>query len=396
MKKYLLTTVPLLLLVFLPVQAQDLLSSAAFQPVKERLKMASEEHYLSQLESRGRNLETQGLYIESLDGTTVLGDHRSDVGFNPASVIKIATSFAALDKFGPDYHFVTEFRADGEINKTTKTLTGNLVLVSTGDPVISGVEVERMIRQVIKAGVTKVTGSLVWTGRFTYGANLTTPQSIKALEKALKKLGVRITKPTTSGQAAGKTVLASHQSTTLREIVFTQNAYSVNQTAERLGESVGGPKAVEQFLVNGVGVAASEVHIGRTSGLDYNRITPRGTVLLLRHLGLWLSLRNLLPQDIMPMAGLDAGTLRSRLSDYGGAVVGKTGTLPATDGGVSTLAGFLYTQERGVVLFAIMNTGGNVSTYRALQDALLRDLIEECGGANEEVALNGSLRRSSN
>ena len=45
--------------------------------------------------------------------STVLADHQSDVAFNPASVIKIATSFAALDKLGPEYHFETAFEADG-------------------------------------------------------------------------------------------------------------------------------------------------------------------------------------------------------------------------------------------------------------------------------------------
>ena len=51
--------------------------------------------------------------------------------FNPASVIKVATSFAALSKFGPDYHFQTGFLSDGVINKKTRTLNGNLVLQST-------------------------------------------------------------------------------------------------------------------------------------------------------------------------------------------------------------------------------------------------------------------------
>ena len=55
--------------------------------------------------------------MESLDGSAVLADHRSNVAFNPASVIKIATSFAALDKLGPDYHFETTFEAAGEIKR---------------------------------------------------------------------------------------------------------------------------------------------------------------------------------------------------------------------------------------------------------------------------------------
>ena len=109
---------------------------------------------------------------------------------------------------------------------------------------------------------------------------------------------------------------------------------------------------------------------------------------------LWLNFNNMLPQDVLPVAGIDSGTLRARFTaeDYRGSVIGKTGTLPATDGGVSTLAGFIYTRERGVLLFAIFNTQGNVNTFRKLQDSLIKDLISECGGAE----LSASLHRSSN
>ena len=96
----------------------------------------------------------------------------------------------------------------------------------------------------------------------------------------------------------------------------------------------------------------------------------------------------------MPVAGMDEGTLQRRFTtvDYRGSVIGKTGTLPATDGGVSTLAGLVYTRDRGVLLFAIFNTKGNVNTFRKLQDNLIKDLIAESGGAE----LSASLHKSSN
>jgi D-alanyl-D-alanine carboxypeptidase len=253
-----------------------------------------------------------------------------------------------------------------------------------------------LIRQVIQAGVTRVTGSLVLTGPFSYSSYYTTLDAVRRLEAALRKLGVRVTKGTRLGAATG-TVLASHKSAPLREIVYVQNVHSNNQTAERLGEALGGPWAVQEFLLRTVGIPSNEIHISRTSGLEYNRITPRATVKLLRHLVLWLNLRNLLPQDVLPIAGMQGGgTLSGRFTsvDYRGAVVGKTGTLPATDGGVSTLAGFLYTKDRGVILFAIFNTHGNVNTYRHMQDNLLKDLIVECGGA--DVTLSASWRKSNN
>ena len=115
---------------------------------------------------------------------------------------------------------------------------------------------------------------------------------------------------------------------------------------------------------------------------------------LLRHLVGWLNLNNMLPEDIMPVAGIDPGTLRGRFTNVEsrGAIVAKTGTLPGTEGGVSTLAGIAYT-PRGPVLFAIFNTRGPVGTYRRLQDGLVKDLLAECGGSQ---LVSAPARRSNN
>jgi len=394
-KKYLLPSTALILFLFWPIQAQELGSASEPKITSpERLNTISETTYLDQLSRRGINLESQGFLIESLDGSMVFADHHSDIAFNPASVIKVATSFAALNRLGPDYHFDTAFYMAGVINKKTQTLNGDLVLHSTGDPFLSTADVNGLVRQLIRAGIKRVTGDLVVTGPFTFGTNWTTPAALKKLQGTFRNFGLRVLGTTKPGAVKGVR-LAGLTSPSLREILFFQNAHSSNPTAERIGEAIGGPGVVEEFLVRTVGVAPGDVHVGRTSGLDYNRITPRGTVLLLRRLVEWLQARNLEPDDLMPMAGVDVGTLQRRFSSetYRGAVVGKTGTLPGTDGGVSTLAGIAYTRNRGPVLFAIFNTKGSVNTYRRLQDTLVEDLIVEFGGA---APLSASSRRSSN
>jgi len=134
MKRYFLSTICLIVLLFGPVYAQELVSRSTVPGREPRARSAehldsvSENNYLNQLALRGFNLESQGLLIESLDGRTTYAELNSNVGFNPASVIKVATSFAALSKFGPEYHFETNFYADGTIDKKTRTLKGDLVL----------------------------------------------------------------------------------------------------------------------------------------------------------------------------------------------------------------------------------------------------------------------------
>jgi D-alanyl-D-alanine carboxypeptidase/D-alanyl-D-alanine-endopeptidase (penicillin-binding protein 4) len=346
------------------------------------------------LEIRGFSLQSQGLLIESLDSHTVYAEHNSNVGFNPASVIKVATSFAALSKFGPEYRFETAFYADGAINKKTKTLNGNLVLAGTGDPILTSTDVTRLARDVVRAGIVKVTGKLIVVGPFTYGGFYTTDRAMKGLTTTLRRVGIRVTGTVKSDEVSGEK-LSSHVSSSLRDILFYQNAHSSNPVADRLGEAVGGPEAVEAFMVESLNIPKDEISISHASGLSYNRITPRATVQMFRELVYWLNLQNLQPQDILPVAGVDVGTLQRRFAseEYRGAIIGKTGTLPATDGGVSTLAGIAYTRDRGPVLFAIFNTRGSVNTYRRLQDDLIKAFIGEMGGIPD---VNASLHRLDN
>src|SRR5437867_10973613 len=102
----------------------------------------------------------------------------------------------------------------------------------------------------------------------------------------------------------------------------------------------------------------------------------------------------------MAVAGIDSGTLHGRLlhDDVRGSVIAKTGTLVSIDNGVSTLVGIAYTKSHGPLLFAVFNSGGNVSAYRRLQDQFIERLIAEEGGAQaagrSEDALADASRQS--
>ena len=111
-------------------------------------------------------------------------------------------------------------------------------------------------------------------------------------------------------------------------------------------------------------------------------MTPEGAVRIMRQLARLLDGAGMRLEDVMPVAGVDSGTTRLRFNNasYRGAVVAKTGTLVRADDGVSTLAGIVYTQDRGPLLFAVFNRTGPVLQYRRFQDAFIRDLIDEYGG----------------
>jgi D-alanyl-D-alanine carboxypeptidase len=86
--------------------------------------------------------------------------------------------------------------------------------------------------------------------------------------------------------------------------------------------------------------------------------------------------------DIMPVAGIDKGTLENRFdNDFAtGSVVGKTGTLGNTDGGVSALCGEINTRN-GRLLFVIFNQRGGVQKFRTFQNNFVATIQGQFGGA---------------
>jgi len=99
------------------------------------------------------------LIVHPIGGSEPLVSHNGDKPLNPASAIKAATAWAALEKFGPAHQWTTEVFADGEISD--ETLTGDLVIRGDGDPFLVIEDLWRLLRQVRYKGVRTITGDLV-------------------------------------------------------------------------------------------------------------------------------------------------------------------------------------------------------------------------------------------
>ena len=344
------------------------------------------EQYKDTLISRAQSLDDQGVLIESLDARQTFASHNADVTFNPASVMKLATSFVALAKLRPDYRYRTNLLADGSIDSAARKLEGDLVVEGNADPMFSAVDAQEVAVELSRLGISRVTGALRIAGPFYYFAtgyhsNLSRETSASKLRTALERAGIKISGQTVFGDKSG-TLLLSHYSEQLVRLLLYQNAHSSNAVAEVIGESVGGPQGVQEFLVKNLGLRESEIYVGRTSGLDFNRITPKASLKVVRAMIKVLEGYSLKLEDVMAVAGIDSGTMRARLSrdDVRGAVIAKTGTLVSLDNGVSTLVGMAYTKAHGPLLFAVFNSAGNVNAYRRLQDEFIENMIAEEGG----------------
>lgn len=349
-----------------------------------------------------------GVLVEELDGGVVV-ESNATLAFNPASNVKIATAYAVLKTFGPEFRFITNVYTDGTIDRATGTLNGNLY-VSGKDPMFSYQHAATVAYELNKMGVFNVAGDLIVTDNFamnysasphvsaqalysTMDASLRTPAATKVWLNHLSYSGkfaqVRGV-PSVSFRgatyvqpiASNLTLLFTHESAPIREILKVTLCYSNNFLSERLGDLVGGPYAVARLVHLNAGVPAEEFSLATSSGLGYNRVTPNAMMKLLRALRKDLAWYKMTYADIMPVAGIDVGTLEGRFdSDFSrGSVVGKTGTMANTDGGVSALAGEVNTRN-GRLLFVIFNQRGSVPRFRAFQNSFVSLVQGQFGGA---------------
>jgi D-alanyl-D-alanine carboxypeptidase/D-alanyl-D-alanine-endopeptidase (penicillin-binding protein 4) len=180
----------------------------------------------------------------------------------------------------------------------------------------------------------------------------------------------------------GARVVSTHYSPALVDVLKVLLCYSNNFMAERLGDQMGGAQGLERFLVSEVGLPAASVRLASTSGLGVNRLTPRHMLRVYRALLDELHANNLKAADILPVAGIDPGTLQKRYAESPsrGSVIAKTGTLGRTDGGASALVGQMRTRGGETLLFVIFNQRGSVVRFRATQDAIVSQVQGERGG----------------
>lgn len=350
----------------------------------------------------------QGVLIETLDGK-IVSSQSADQVFNPASAIKLGTALVALQNFGPHHRFTTGFWTNGSFNKSTGEIQGDLY-VTGRDPSFHYEHAVMVARQLNGLGITRVTGDLVVAHGFTMNfsasarrsgellydtldSTLRSAEATRALLYERNILGDRSgiqAVPTLAvmgevqvGSAApGSRLLLAHKSSKLTNILKVLLCYSNNFMAERIGDSLGGSQSVTLQLINKVGIAPAEIQLASLSGLGVNRMTPRAMMKIFRALRNELQKYRLSPADILPVAGIDPGTLEDRFTGpaWQGSVIAKTGTLIRTDGGASSLVGQMKTAKGEVLLFVILNQRGNVLRFRENQDYLVMQVQNSRGG----------------
>jgi D-alanyl-D-alanine carboxypeptidase/D-alanyl-D-alanine-endopeptidase (penicillin-binding protein 4) len=97
--------------------------------------------------------------VRDLASGAPLLSHEAGQALNPASVMKLVTTLAALDTLGPAHTFRTRVLVEGEIRDGV--LTGNLVLQGGGDPSLTVERFWLLLRQLRARGLREIHGQLV-------------------------------------------------------------------------------------------------------------------------------------------------------------------------------------------------------------------------------------------
>jgi len=248
----------------------------------------------------------------------------------------------------------------------------------------------KIILSVDRAKGTVLAKGLAWVKSTGYEAELAVPDPTPYLgdvfRTCLVRAGVSLRGEVRCARGAAASlenpvVLATH-ATPLMDVLEVTNRESQNLYAECLLKTLGVEKAGEGSFGAGAAVTTS---LAERSGVGKGQLSQAdGSGLSRENLVSPLALTTLLDavfDTADPLAylrtlavpGDEAGTLRRRMKDLGGAVRAKTGTINR----VSALAGYVRGRQGRVVSFACLVNHPDIARARRLQDALCRILYEE-------------------
>lgn len=311
-----------------------------------------------------------------------------------ASNTKLFTTSTALHRFTPAGRLQTTAWSTGTV--LGGQLSGDLVLRGGGDPTLDSSGLGTLAGRVRAAGVTSVTGRLVYDESFFDAirgvpetgvsggiggslSGLTYPGGAKKAAqdfvKKLKDRGVTISSQVKAGALplATSVQLAGFGSPTMAELVHDTNVPSNNFFAETLLKATGaqfggaGSTAAGLKVVKPFAAARGALFKGENgSGLSTrDRAAPKSVGRLLVSM-----LRDPVDRqawtDSLAVAGV-SGTLalRMRGTAAAGRCRGKTGTL----NGVSALSGYCFGSGHTVVFSLLMNNIADASAH-LIQDKM--------------------------
>jgi len=102
--------------------------------------------------------DSVAIVLQPLDGNPPRISHNAGKAMNPASVMKLVTTYAALEALTPAYRWTTDLYRNGSLHQGV--LDGDLIIKGGGDPALNVAEFWRLLQQLQQQGVRQIKGNL--------------------------------------------------------------------------------------------------------------------------------------------------------------------------------------------------------------------------------------------
>jgi len=348
-----------------------------------------------------------GAFVSDPVGGTVLFTRAAGRSRQIASNMKLFTTAAVLDRFGPAERLETSLIAPGGM--VGGVVQGDAILRGDGDPGLRKGGLARLASAARAGGLARISGRLrydesifdkrrkvprkgirgrpfAYVGRLSglgfEGGRSVNPARSAALKAVglLRKRGIGVRKKVARGRAPAVTplnLIAQVPSAPMATLARITNTFSSNFYAETLlkrlaaevrgrGRTKAGAAIVRRFAAE----AGGKLRTQNGSGLSRaDRASPRSVGALLAHmLGREQPVRDAFLTSLA-VAGR-TGTLARRMRGTAarGRCVGKTGTLS----GVSAVSGYCEVAPQRFVVFSIlMNKVKNLRRAQLAQDRMV-------------------------
>lgn len=99
------------------------------------------------------------IYVQPVDGGPAIAAHNAQTPMNPASVMKLVTTYAGLDILSPAFRWKTAVFHDGTIENGV--LKGNLIIKGSGDPTFKAADFWQLLMRIKQAGIQRIDGDLL-------------------------------------------------------------------------------------------------------------------------------------------------------------------------------------------------------------------------------------------
>lgn len=340
----------------------------------------------------GRGIQVSAAIYDLQSGKLVEGWKESQP-LTPASTTKALTTYALMKVWKPNYTVPTEIWGDlqGGVVK------GDLVFKGAGDPFLVDEQIWGIAEQLKALGVVKVQGRVIadqsffdtqlygngWedTSKDTWptlsalavdfnrakeGAPYQTDPTAFAQDTITRILsgdGIVIEggKPTPQDKASVPTLLLTHDSPPLRELVGDINKFSNNFMIETLvkryggGNSARGVQQVLAFYKTNFGFGPDQLQLTDACGLSkQNRISPRVLAAVLRTA--WFDFQAG-PEYVSSLKVIGGEPFKLRKHKDGDLVADRLRVKSGYLDGARSLAGYLQAPDGRVRVFAIILNG---------------------------------------